>query len=399
MNEKDLRTALLSQPVPDEHIAEERTWETVRASYLAREPVARRRRFPTRLVLVLAVVGAVVAVALSPAGSRIVDWVRDTVGRETTVVVKPPPPEPVALPAAGRLLVAANGVVWIVDENGAHRRLGDYPGAAWSPTGLFVAAWRGNELAELDPEEPGFVHWTLSHDPIADARWSSSGYRIAYRSGPALRVVVENGTGDRELVPSVAKVAPAWRPGREEILAYADPEGRVSVVDADTGKAAWRTARAPAPVALAWTDDAERLAVLGERQLRVFEAPKKLVATVRLPDGSAGVALAPRPGGRELAYAVFSRQTGAGSVFLYDGSSSRLLFAGAGRLDDLAWSPDARILLVGWAAADEWLYVPTGQSGSVTSTANVTREFAGGGAGGASFPRVEGWCCAEQQLG
>ena len=68
MSDKDLRTALLAQPVPDEHIAEERTWETVRSAYLAREPVARRRRVPWRLLLVLALAGAGVAIALTPPG-------------------------------------------------------------------------------------------------------------------------------------------------------------------------------------------------------------------------------------------------------------------------------------------------------------------------------------------
>ena len=394
MNEKDLRTALLSQPVPDEHFAEERTWETVRAAYLGREPVPRRRRFPWRLVLAVAVVGAGIAIALSPPGPRIGNLIRDRVGREQPVAVQPEQPALVALPAAGRLLVTAAGGVWTVDENGARRRLGDYGDAAWSPTGLFIAAWRGSELVALDPQEPGFVHWTLSHERIADARWSASGFRVAFRSGPALRVVVENGTGDRELAGRVAEIAPAWRPGREEILAYADPQGRIIVADADSGKALWRTARAPIPVALAWTDDAERLAILGERQLRVLEAPRKLVATIRLPDGTAGVALAARPGSRELAYGVFSEPTGEGAVFLSDGKTSRLVFAGAGRLDDLVWSPDGELLLIGWEAADEWLYVPVSRDASVISTASVASQFGAGAAGEAGFPRVKGWCCS-----
>jgi hypothetical protein len=393
VSEKDIRTALLSQPVPDEHFAEERTWETVRGAYLGREPVSRRRRFPIRLVLAVAVIGAGVAIALTPAGPRIVDWIRDTVGREQAVSLPAEKPELVALPAPGQLLVAADGAIWIVGEDGSRRRLGDYRDAVWSPTGLFVAAWSGGELVALDPEEPGFVHWRLAPDRVADVRWSSSGYRVAYRNGPSLRIIVGVGTGDKELVPKVAEIAPAWRPGREEVLAYADPSGRVVVVDVDTGKVGWRTARAPLPAALAWTDDAGRLAVLAERRLRVFEAPKKLLTTIPIPDGATGVALAARPGSHELAYTTFSATTGQGAVFLTEGKTSRLLFAGAGRFDDIAWSPDGRLLLLGWSAAGEWLYVPAARNGEVITVPDVARQFDAGGSGTPSFPRVAGWCC------
>jgi hypothetical protein len=395
VNEKALRTALLGQPVPDEHIAEERTWETVRAAYLAREPLPRRRRAPKRLLLVLALAAAGAAIALSPAGPAIGGWIRDTVGRDTVVGVAPARPVLAALPAPGQVLVTSKRGVWIVSEDGSRRHLGKYGGATWSPHGLFVAAWRGRQLVALDPAKTDFVHWTLSRGRIADARWSSSGFRVAYRSDASLRVVVGNGTGDRELAREVARVAPAWRPGREEVLAYAARDGRVSVVDADTGAAVWRTARLPRILALAWTDDAARLAVLSERQLRVFEAPKRLLDLIRLPAGIAGTAVAARPASHDVAYSVFAAATGEGQVFLYDGKASRLLFAGAGRFDGLAWSPDGRLLLIGWDAADQWLYVPADGRGEVSATANVARQFDPGGTGPAPFPRIEGWCCAE----
>lgn len=395
MSDKDLRTALLAQPVPDEHIAEERTWETVRSAYLAREPMARRRRVPWRLLLLLALVGAGVAIALTPPGPAVSDWVRDRVGREQAVPVEPAKPAVLSLPAPGRLLVTSAEGVWIVGEDGSRRLLGAYDGAVWSPGGLFVAAWRGRELAALDPEEADFVHWTLTRDEIEVARWSSSGFRVAYLSGGSLRVVVGNGTGDRELAAQVSPVAPAWRPGREEVVAYADATGRVVVVDTDTGKVSWRTAQALAPLALAWTDDAERLAVLGERQVRVFQAPKKRLATIRLPAGAVGSAIATRPGSHDLAYTIFSPGTGESAVYLLDArrSRTRLVFAGAGRLDALTWSPDGALLLVGWPAADEWLFVPADGRARVTAVANVARELDPGGTGTASAPRVEGWCC------
>lgn len=395
MNEKALQTALLAQPVPDEHLAEERTWETVRAAFLAREVVPRPRRLPKRLLIVLALAAVGVAIAFSPAGPATGGWIRDTLGREKVVGAAPPRPAPVSLPAPGRLLVTSARGVWVVDEDGSRRLLGTYDGASWSPNGVFVAAWRGNSLVALDPEQDDFVHWTLSHDRIADARWSSSGFRVAYRSGSSLRVVVGNGTGDRELAAGAGDAAPAWRPGREEILAYAGHDGRVSVVEADSGDLAWRTARLPAAVGLTWTDDATRLAVLGVRQLRVFEAPRHLLDLVKLPAGVAGTALAARPGSHDLAYSVFSARTGEGSVFVYDGKASRALFAGAGRFDDLAWSPDGRFLLVGWKAAGEWLYLPADGRGRVTAVTGVAAEFEPGADAPAGFPRVEGWCCAD----
>jgi hypothetical protein len=395
VKDKDVRTLLLSQPVPDEHIAEERTWETVRGAFLAREPVPRERRMPKRLLLVLALAGVGVGLALSPAGSAIGGWIRDTVGRERTVGVPTAKPALVSLPAPGRVLVAANTGVWVVEEDGSRRRVGAFTGASWSPQGLFVVAWRGRLLAAVDPAATDDLHWSLSRRRIRAARWSPSGFRVAYLSGRSLRVVVGNGANDKELVARVAPVAPAWRPGSEHVLAYADPRGRIFVVDTDTEKALWRTARAPLPVELEWTDDADRLAVLGERQLRLFEAPRRLVASILLPEEFVGTAVATRPGTRDVAYAVFSPTTGEGSIFLLEGESERprLMFGGAGRFRDLTWSPDGNLLLFGWAAADQWLYVPA-EGPRVTATSDIARQFDPGGTGLTPFPRIEGWCCA-----
>jgi hypothetical protein len=396
VNERDLRNLLLQQPLPDEHLAEERTWDVVRTSFAAREPVPRERRLPWKLVVALGIVAAAIAVGVSSAGEAVADWVRDTLGRERVVGV---PGEqralgPLPVPQSRLLAVAPSGA-WVVNDAGGKRRLGDYTGATWSPDGVFVGAWTDSELVAIDPNvTEGGLHWTVSHDGIADARWAPSGFRVAYRADASLRVVVGNGTDDRELAPRVAPVAPAWRPGTEHVLAYADPLGRILVVEADTGKVLWRTARAPLPVGLAWLD-AEHLAVLTEQRLRVFRAPRQLVTDFKIPSRLyAATALAARPGTREVAYAVYAERSRQGTVFLHNGRFARPLFSGAGRVDDLVWAPDGSSLLVPWQPADQWLFVAPDDA-RVRASAEVSSQFDPGGTEGGGFPEPLGWCCAD----
>ena len=396
MSDRDLRTLLLSQPVPDEQIAEERTWEVIREAFQTRQPVTHHRRLPWRLLAALAVAGGAAGIALSPAGPAIVDWIDSRAGDGVAVSTQAATtPAPITLPAPGRLLVTDPRGVWVIHEDGARVHVGDYPAASWSPTGVYVAAWTADRLVALDPARSEFVHWTLERDAVADARWSATGLRIAYRSGAALRVLVENGTADRELAAAVLELAPAWRPGRGEVLAYAEPDGRIAVVEADTGKALWRTARAPAPVALAWAD-ASTLVALEQQRLRLLAEPGGLVAAVDLPERTQGLALAARPGAADVAYSVFVPDTGKSSVFLVDakGKSPRLLFAGAGKLGALVWSPDGRYLLVAWKATDQWLFVPAGKGGRLPVLAGVSERFDPDVAAG-EFPLPAGWCCLE----
>ena len=284
MKEKDLRNLLLEQPLPDEHIAEERSWDAVRAAFLAREPVPRERHVPWRLLIAAAIVAAGIAIGVSPAGSEVADWVRDKLGRDRVASVAPA--EPVVappLPAPGRLLVAAPNGVWVVNEDGGKRRLGAYDGATWSPNGLFVGAWTERELVALDPAVTDGLHWTVSQRGISEARWAPSGFRVAYLARSALRVVIGNGDNDRELAAPVARVAPAWRPGAQHVVAYSDRLGRVIAVDVDSGENLFRTARAPVPVALGWTAESQQLVVLTEQQLRMFRAPRTLVRAIEIP--------------------------------------------------------------------------------------------------------------------
>jgi hypothetical protein len=396
MNERDLRRLLLAQPVPGEQLAEERTWHAVRTAYAEREPVPRPRNMRWKLLLAAAVAAALVAVGVSPVGSEIGGWIRDTVGRERVVGVAPAKPELVSLPSSGRLLVAAESGVWVVGRDGSRRRLGGYAGGTWSPNGLFVAVWKGRQLAALDPARTDAVHWSLSRKRIADARWSPSGFRVAYRSGRSLRVVAGNGADDGLVAERVAPVAPAWKGVREHVLAYAAPDGRAVVLDTDTRTRLWRTTPVRDPVALAWTERGE-LAALGRDELRVFDGEGKQLHRLRLGTGAEGVALAARPGADAVAFTAYSDSGGVGTVWLYDTDSgrARLVFSGAGRFRDVTFSPDGRLVLVGWAAADQWLFVPVRADARVLALASVAADFDPDVSGIATFPRIEGWCCPD----
>ena len=403
MKQRDLRNLLLEQPVPGEHTAEERTWDVVRQSFLARERVPRERRVPWRLLVALAIVGAGVAIGVTPAGSTIADWVRDTLGRDRVVGVQGEQVEPVLLrlPAPGQILTTAPNGVWVVNRDGSKRFVGEYAGATWSPNAQFVAAWNDSELVALDPTMTnGNIHWSLARENITAARWAPSGFRVAYLSGASLRVVVGNGADDRLLERRVAPVAPAWRPGQENVLAYSDPDGRILVVESDSGKVLWRTPRAPLPIALTWLNS-EELAVLTEQRLRVFRAPRQLVASIDFPRRLyTATGIAAGPDGRQVAYSLYSKRDGQGIVYVYNRRQSRQIFSGSGRFRDLAWSPDGRFLLVPWRAADQWLFIRTVGRPRVRANADIAAQFAPGEDAAVppalGFPRVEGWCCSEE---
>lgn len=222
--------------IPDEHDARERSWAVVSAAFAEREPEPHRRSWKPAAVVALAVV--VVAGLLSPPGRAVLDEIREVVGVEGSA------PALFALPAPGRLLVTADSGVWIVDEDGSKRLLGDYREASWSPFGRFVAAARANELVALTPN--GTVRWSLARPDVRLPRWGGSrtDTRIAYFSRGQLRVVGGDGKGDRLLAAVAAERAPVWLRGGGHRLAYAAPDGTVRVVEVDTGAVVDRDAPA-----------------------------------------------------------------------------------------------------------------------------------------------------------
>jgi dipeptidyl aminopeptidase/acylaminoacyl peptidase len=388
---RDLRAELLQAEPPGAFDAEARAYRVAAHAFAEREPVPRRRRHTRRLALGIAVL-ALIAAALSPPGSAVLDRIRDAVGRERVVGVEQSRPLLLRLPAPGRVLVDSSSGPWVVNRDGTKRLLDGYGAASWSPGGLYVVATRGRELVALTPE--GVVRWTIPRRAtVRLPRWAPSGFRIAYLAGPDLRVTVANGTGDRVLARGVPRVAPAWRPGEEHVLAYAGRNGVLRVVNTDTGETLFRSGAGPLPVALAWTAEGRTLVALDRNAVRFFTGDRP---PRRVPlGGRTGVALAAAPTGR--AVAVVARDAaGRGSELLTLGGGLRRLFAGAGAFTDVAWSPDGEWLLVGWRSADQWVFVRSNGVERLQAVSNIANQFAGRAGAAPRFPSLGGWCCVPE---
>jgi hypothetical protein len=381
VSDERLRRSIQTVAPPGELDAERRTWAVVQAAFEEREPTRRPWRHRWPIVVPAVALAVTVALAATPAGPAVVDAVRDVFGSDDAR------PGLRSLPASGRLLVTSEEGLWVVRRDGSKRRLGGYAAGSWSPNGLFVAATDDRHVVALEPDS-GEPRWSLTRPRVADARWMpGSGTRVAYRSGSNLRVVVGDGTDDRLLARRVARIPPAWRPGHELQLAFADRRGVVRLVDVDTSRVLWRS-RPGKVVALAWSADGARLAAVGATRVRVLTGAGRLAVTLAVPVGTRAVAAAYAPRGRTLA---ILRQTGAASeVVLVNGRRQRLLTRSPGRLAGLAWSPDGRLLLVGWESADEWLFLPVA-GGRPTAVGEIAAEFAPGADVPASYPQIEGW--------
>lgn len=391
MSERDIRGLLERATVPDREAAEDRAWRVVRAALgdapaFDPRPTATRRLL--RPILVVCLLGGLLIAALTPPGEAVAEWISD--------VVKPArAPSLTSLPANGRLLVNSTQGPWIVQRDGSQRRLGRYAEAAWSPRGLFVVAARGNQLVALEPN--GAVRWALSRkEPISHPAWSPDGFRIAYLSGSTLRVVAGDGTGDAAIGPAGRRAEPSWRPGTAHELAYADRAGHVTVAQTDGRRALWRTGPGAPPRQLLWTPDGLGLVVVSDSSIQIFDPAGRRANAIPLPSGAGAGAAALDPTGRALAL-VQSRPAASRSevvvLGLGPGTQPRRLFAGSGRFDDLAWSPDGHWLLVTWPDADQWLFIRSTRVRKVQTVSNVTRQFDPGGRGRSPFPRVSGWCC------
>jgi hypothetical protein len=390
VRDERVRRLLQSAAAPGELDAERRAWAVVRAAYDPAAPTS-RRAWPTRPLIALAAVLALVAAALSPPGRAVGGWMRDAIGRERVAGRADARPALASLPAPGRLLVVSARGAWVVNEDGSKRRLGAYGDASWSPRGLHVVLVRGPRLVAATPT--GEIRWTLTRRPrVIAPRWSPSGFRIAYGARGALRVVNGDGEPDRLLAARAVPGAWAWHPdAARHVLAYATPDGIVRVVDVDAERVLWRTRRGSPVLRVEWSADGEELLVVSPRRLRTFARPgeRRLNMWVPLTVRTAGFA----PSGREIGFMVSDPTAGESAVFVYDGRSSREVFSGAGRFGDLEWSPDGRWLLVTWPSADQWLFLRMPRVGEIRAVSDIQREFdPGGGAAGAP-PRPAGWCC------
>lgn len=374
-------------PLPDEHGAEERAWQTVRAAYDEREPVRWPRKHARSLAFAALGV-AIVAAAVTPPGKSVVNSVRDAVGREKVVGVKNAHRELVRLPAPGRLLVNSAHGPWVVQENGSRRPLGKYRMASWSPHGKFIAAVRnGYELAALEPN--GTVRWVKPRKQgVASPRWSYEGYRIAYLSGNSVRVITGDGATDWGLGQADAQVAPAWRPATHEV-AFVTFDGSVRVMDADKRTVLWtepagqltKRASTDRVRALSWSDDGALLLARGNTSVRTFTSSGNLLGAATTKSPAIAAAFAPQS--HRFALVV------GPTVVLVSGDTlhfaSRPLFTATRRLAGIAWAPDASWLLVSWPSADQFVFVRLGTP-KLMAVSNITLQFG-------PAARVDGWCC------
>ncbi|MDQ3891199.1 MAG: hypothetical protein M3312_11715 [Actinomycetota bacterium] len=402
MNEERVRRALQSASPPDELEAERRSWRLVRAAYQEdADRIAAPRRWPTRPLVVLAALLAVVAAVVSPPGDAVTTWLREAIGIQARDGTRSDSrPTLASLPGRGRLLVRSRQGLWVVHGDGSRRRLGAYDDAAWSPRGLFVAATRGRRLVAVEPDD-GEVRWVLSRTRrVRRPAWAPGGYRIAYGVGSDVHVVAGDGSLDRLLARRVLPGAWAWRPqaGRN-VLAYVARTGVVQVVDVDARKRLWRWDQGEERAEeVAWSADGRRLVARAPHALYVFAESGRLLASVSPtpPEATRSLDVAFAPRGH--AFAVTSRDAAGRSraVLLRAerGVRPRLVFAGDGLLRRVAWSPDGRWLLVTWPSADQWLFLRVPEVRRVVAVSNIGREFDPGGRGAASFPRLIGWCCA-----
>jgi hypothetical protein len=405
MTEHELSQRLRAVRPPDEAAAQERTWAVIRAAHqsAARQPVARSRwRLPVPAVAGLAAITTLVlifAVASAPR-QAVARWVRDALG-----LTRLPPARPTLgpLPAGGQVLVTTPSGVWIVSPRGGRRRLGPGDGASFSPHSLYVAVWRGHELAALDLR--GRRQWALSTgSPVSSVRWSSDGYRIAYTAGQSLVVLAGDGSGAHALSGRAAPLAPAWQPGTGVVhrVAFLDARGAVEFRDADTGSLVWSARLRARPEQLLWSADGRRLAVLARHWVTLYSSAGRRLAARGAPPGEilAGAALAP---GDRLALLATRAAPRTSSLELVTATPAglvrapRVLLTAAERLVGISWSPDHRWLLAVGPAADQWLFVRAVSAPRIIAVSAVAAAFGSAARRGSAaalprgFPRVAGW--------
>jgi hypothetical protein len=410
---RDLRERLRQAPISDEHGGRERGWRVVRAAYAERHRVPRPTRAGARLALAAGVAVLALALVLTPAGARVASFVDDVV----TPGARHAQPALTHVPGGGNLLVESASGPWVVNQDGAKRRLGDYGEAAWSAGGHFVAVAAGHELRAVEPTGTDAVRWSIPSDErVADPSWSSSGVKVAYRSGHSLRVVAGDGTNDRRLAAHVAPVAPVWQPQRHplppsgqvygphtNVIAYATPGGQVVVssIGADNStKVLVRLPRDTPPEGLSWSSDGRLLMSWDRHGLVTYDLSDAARRPVGdgVPPGTAleGAAFAPH-GDRVAAITTRMGRSGPQSALIVSRTGSedfatKQVFAGPGRFTDLAWSPQGGSLVFGWSDADQWLFLNP-RSGQVTPVADITEQFDSGATSPVPFPQIAGWCC------
>jgi WD40 repeat protein len=397
MTERELRERLRATGPTNDPLVEERSWQVVRSAYGATASAPARRSWRVTVPAIACLV-AVAAIALATASAprqALARWLRQAIGLSAQPRARP---MLAGLPGGGRLLVNSPGGPWIVQADGSRHHLGLYAAAAWSPHSLFVVAWRGSELAALDPR--GHPQWALTaHGPVTVARWSPDGFRIGYIAGRSLWIVAGDGSGSHQLQSLVKPVIPAWEPhtGAAHRIAFVDQFGRVELRDADTGALSWRIKPSATPQQLLWSPDGTQLIAVATDRLSVYDAHGHVVATSTLaPGATAGIAV-PAPAGDRVALVLHQSLQAASSVGLLLATRAglrappQILFSAAERITALSWSPNARWLLAASPSADQWIYIRALKPTRLAAVSQIDRQFETNHRQYPGFPTPGGW--------
>jgi hypothetical protein len=369
---------------PHEVQAQQRAWRVAQTVYADRTVPTRRRR-RARFALAPAAAAIAGVLVLTPAGAAVHRWINQTLGVTHARAAL------VSLPAPGQILIAGPAGAWTVSADGSKRRLGSWREATWSPHALFVAVASHDQLTIVNPR--GTPQWSIARPDVRSPRWfAPNGYRLAYLSGTTLRVIAGDGTGDRQLSKHVSPVAPTWRPGHPYVLAYAATNGTIVARDADSGQIAWSHRTTPAPRLLAWSSNGARLLALTNTAALVFDGDGHQVARLPTTGNQPKLDGALSPDGQQLA--LLSDHDVTLTDLSRPGASGRRVFTGAG-LRQLTWSPDGRWLLVGWPAADQWVFIHATGRPQIVAISKIAEQFSSPGARPA-FPATEGWCCTTE---
>ena len=369
----EVRRALQRIQAPDELDAQRRAWPLVRAALDAREPIAWPQR-NLRPLLAAAVAVLILAAAVSPPGRALVGSVRNAVGTSEQVKAQP---ALTSLPAPGLLLVNARTGPWLVRPDGSTRQFVPWSEGSWSPQAKYVVVTRNHRVAAIDPNAQGQIRWAFSRSgAVHAARWSPDGFRVAYLNGRELRVVAGDGTGDDELRHRVGTTPPAWRPGAAHELAFATIDRRVEVVQTDTAKTLWRTVPSKLATQFVWSEDGERLLVLGERSLRALRRRRPQALGYRAADRPVRCRLRPQePPLRDDPLLARDRPKRARAApGREDRGEEHFLYSAPGDFGTLAMSPNGNWLLVGWINADQWLFLRL-NTAKVKAVSNITEQF------------------------
>jgi hypothetical protein len=260
-------------------------------------------------------------------------------------------------PPFGRLIVRGFQKAWLVPARGRIVPLEAAAALDWSPALRLLAV--ANEGRLTVRTGGGETVWARDHAQLLGApRWSSGApVRLAFLAGRSVRVVDAHGAHELRL-GRARDVAPAWRPGRDE-LALVRPQGDV-VLMSGSGRllARWRSGRIP--VSLSWTGDGRYLVVSLRFSIVALDARLEPQWSRRSPSILSAVAA---PAGSRFALLTVRLRADGSQVTtleLHDATRPgwhRRLARTSVLLGRIVWSPGARYVMVERPLRREWLLV------------------------------------------